>query len=67
LLQQDRSMPHVVGIGVRMGCQNFSDAHGQTARPALGFGGGVGLSALFHARGESLSGFSNFVTGILIG
>jgi hypothetical protein len=33
----------------------------------LGFGGGVELSALFHAWGKSLSVFSRLVTGILMG
>lgn len=64
LLQQNQSMPDVVGIGVRMGGQNVFNAGGQTACPAFGFGGVVGWNALFHAGSASLNNFSKLVTGI---
>jgi hypothetical protein len=46
-------MTDVIGVGVRVRGENFPDAHGQTTRPALGFSGVVGLSALFHRAGKT--------------
>jgi hypothetical protein len=64
LLQQNQGVPDIVGIGVRMGGENFANAGGQTPRPASGFGGSGDGSALFHASSGSLSNFSRLVTGI---
>lgn len=57
-------MTDIVGIGVGMRGQNFSDADRQTKRPAFGFGSVADLSALFHADRENLSVFSKLVSGI---
>jgi len=64
LLQQNQGMPDVVGIGLGMNTQHLLNPRCQAPRPTLGFGGGVGFSALFHANDARLIGFSDFVTGV---
>ena len=57
-------MADIVRISLGMRRDNFFDAHGQASRLAPGFGCVVGLNASFHAGNDSLSLFSDLVTGI---